>query len=68
MYVCMYNGTLRRVRATTVSSRKSISITNSECVFVALGVQHEMRTHYAVTCGLPFPHYLINGATLGKRY
>jgi hypothetical protein len=34
---------LRRVRATIVAIEKSISITYSECLFVALGIQHAMR-------------------------
>jgi len=34
------------------SSRNVISITYSECVFVALGIQHAMRMHHSVNCGL----------------
>jgi len=34
-------------------SGKTISITYSECVFVALGIQHAMRMHRTVNCGLP---------------
>ena len=33
-------------------SGKEISITYSECVFIALGIQHVMRTRYIVVCGL----------------
>jgi len=32
--------TLRRVRVTIVAVEKAISITYSECMFVALGIQH----------------------------
>ena len=32
---------------------KAISITYSECVFVALRIQHAMCVHYIVICGLP---------------
>jgi hypothetical protein len=53
---------------------KAISITYSECVFVALVIQHAKGTHRAigllssVAClVLPyFPHYLINGTIFGK--
>jgi hypothetical protein len=48
-------------------SGKVISIRYSECVFVALVAQHEMRLRHIVNCGLPssavfFLHYLNNGA------
>jgi 4-hydroxyphenylpyruvate dioxygenase-like putative hemolysin len=44
---CTCNVTFRRVRAT-----RAISITNSEFVFVALGIDHEMCMRHIVFCGL----------------
>jgi hypothetical protein len=49
---CAYNVISRHVRATVVAIEKSINITYSECVFVALGIQHEMDMQYVVICGL----------------
>jgi hypothetical protein len=49
---------------------KSIIITYSECVFVDLGVQHEMRMRHILICSLPddiFPHCLIKGTIFEKK-
>ena len=45
---------------------KAVIITYSECVSVALVIQHAMRMHHSVICGLSgstvfSPHYLVNG-------
>ena len=48
---CTYYITLRHICATTVAveKQKTISITYSECVFVALGIQHAMHAHHTVS-------------------
>jgi hypothetical protein len=38
-------------------SGKAMSITYCECVFVALGFQHEMRMRHVVVCALLALHY-----------
>jgi len=50
-----------------------MSITNSECVFVTLGVQHAMRMHRILLshvvrrlCNV-FPSYLINGTIVQSK-
>jgi hypothetical protein len=45
------NVTLRRVSATTVYG-KVLNVTYSECVSLALGIQHAMRMRYIVIRGL----------------
>jgi len=51
---------------------KSVSITYSESVFVALGTQHEMRMCHIINLWplrlyYIFPHYLINGTIFEKK-
>jgi len=55
------------------SRGKAISITYSECVFVALIIQHAKRMRHTILLLWPvrlyhiFPHYLINGTIFGKK-
>jgi hypothetical protein len=39
---------------------KSVIITYSECVFVALGIQHAIHLRYIVICGLPHSTILFH--------
>ena len=41
-------------------NQKAINITYSECVFVALGIQHAMRMHHTVICGVPVCAVFLN--------
>jgi hypothetical protein len=50
------NVALRHVHATSFCG-KAINITYSECVFVALGIQHAMGMHHTLICGLPGSTY-----------
>ena len=47
-----YNVTPRRFRAAIVEVKKSMRITYSECVFVALDTQRAMRVCHIVICCL----------------
>jgi len=50
---CAGDITLKRVRATPVVVEKTVSITCSEYVFVALVIQPVIRMRRALICGLP---------------
>jgi hypothetical protein len=50
-----YDVILRRICATIVAVGKGISITHTECMSVALGIQHAMRVRHIVTCCLSNP-------------
>jgi hypothetical protein len=44
-----YNVTLRHIHATIVGNGKAMSIIYFKCMFIALGIQHAMRTcHIAI--------------------
>jgi hypothetical protein len=47
-----YDVTVKRVRAAVVVVEKQLRITYSECLFVALGLQHAMHMCHIVICGL----------------
>ena len=47
---CTYN--LTAFSSNHFCTGESINISHSECVFVALGIQHAMLMHHIVICGL----------------
>jgi hypothetical protein len=49
---CTFNVTLMRHRISIVAVEKAVSFTYSECVFVALVIQHAVLMHRIVICYL----------------
>ena len=52
---CTCKVTLRRVYVTIVAVKKPKSTTYSECVLVALGIQHAMRMHRVTLSAVACP-------------
>jgi len=65
---CTYNVTLRRVRATIVAVKKAISITYSECVSLALGIQHATRMRHIILSSVACPALQYFPTFSHKRY
>jgi hypothetical protein len=69
----MYSVTLRHFLATIFADEKEMSITYSECVFVALGIPYPACKAHTAYCHLRaalfhvFSHYLINGTIFEKK-
>jgi hypothetical protein len=57
---CTCNVILRRVHVPIVAVGKKISITYSECVSVALVIQHKQRLRRIVVCGLSGPTIIFH--------
>ena len=66
--------TLRLVLAAIVAVKKAISVTYSECVSVALGIENAMRVPHIDICGMSgctifffFQNYLINDTIFEEK-
>ena len=57
---CTYNVALRRLRAIIDALENKISITYTECVFVALCMQHATRIRHIVICGMSGSTILVH--------
>ena len=62
----MYTLTMRHLRANVVASEKVLSITYSEYIFLALGIQHAMWMCYNDACDLSDPRIFFHVSQ--KRY
>jgi len=67
----MCNVALRECSCKHCCCGRTINITYSERVFVALVIQYAMRMRHIVMCLVRlhniFPHYLINGTIFEKK-
>jgi hypothetical protein len=63
----MYKRKIQARSRNQFSRAKSIGITYSVCVFVALGIQHAMRMRHIAICGLPLSTILFSSSS-HKRY
>ena len=62
-----YNVILRSAGLTTVTMDRAISITYSECVFVDLVTQHEMRMRHVIMSPVACPT-VQNVSTLSQKW
>jgi predicted glycosyltransferase len=70
---CTYKRNIKARSRNHCHRGKAISITYSECVFVALGIQHAKRMLHIIICSLTssiihFTHYLIKGSIFGGKF